>query len=191
MYPPCPFSILNKNRLFLLLFETFDTSVCVCVCGWVGGWVWVGVGVCVWVCVWGCVCLGVGVFPPPRRLLLNEQNSTCNARGQASDVVLRKWLCVKYLRRHIINNHSRDLQANNCARGSIKLGRATRNKRQLLKLSKSPMVKVRSIATFLLTKLRAVLLQHKGGQPLSGLPHMPLLLHKEGALTRWGLSNLV
>ena len=183
MYPPCPFSILNKNRLFLLLFETFDTSVCVCVCvcvcGWVGGWVDV------------CVCLGVVVFPPPRRLLLTEQNSICNVRGQASDVVLRKWLCVKYLCRHIINNHSRDLQASNCARGSIKLGRATRNKRQLLKLSKSPMVKVRSIATFLLTKLRAVLLQHKGGQPLSGLPHMPLLLHKEGALTRWGLSNLV
>ena len=74
--------------------------------------------------------------------------SQCNAtRDQASDVVLRKWLCIKHLCRHVIENRSRaDLQASNCARVSIKLGRATRNKRQLLKLSKRPMVKAQSIA---------------------------------------------
>ena len=56
---------------------------------------------------------------------------------QASDVVLRKLLCVKNLHLHIIVNHSRDLLASNCARVSLKLGRAMRSKRQLLKLSKN------------------------------------------------------
>ena len=56
---------------------------------------------------------------------------------QASDVMLRKLLCVKNLRLHVIDNHSRDLLASNCARVSIKPGRAARSKRQLLKLSKT------------------------------------------------------
>ena len=46
-----------------------------------------------------------------------EQNHKCNARDhQASDVVLRKYFCVKNLRRHVIENHSRDLQASNSAK---------------------------------------------------------------------------
>ena len=73
----------------------------------------------------------------PVRLLLTEQNSKCNARDQTSSVVLRKWFCVKYLCHYIIDNHSRDLPASNCARVSIKTGRATRSKRQFLKLSKN------------------------------------------------------
>ena len=66
-----------------------------------------------------------------------EQNNKCNARDHTSNYVLRKLLCVKYLRRNVINNQSRDLQASNCERGSIKPGRSTRSKRQLLKLSKN------------------------------------------------------
>ena len=62
--------------------------------------------------------------------LLTEQNK-CNARDQAIDVVLRKYFCVKNLCHHIQGKHSRDLQASNCARVSVKPGRATRNKRQL------------------------------------------------------------
>ena len=73
----------------------------------------------------------------PVRLLLTEQNSKCNARDQTSSVVLRKWFCVKYLCHYIIDNHSRDLPASYCARVSIKTGRATRSKRQFLKLSKN------------------------------------------------------
>ena len=70
------------------------------------------------------------------RVFISFHNK-CNARDQVSDVVLRKLLCVKYLCRHIIDNHSRDLQASNCARASIKPGGATRNKRQLLELSEN------------------------------------------------------
>ena len=66
-----------------------------------------------------------------------KQNNKCDARDQVSDVVLRKLLCVKYLHHHVIDNHSRDLQVSNCARVSIKLGRATRSKRQLLELSEN------------------------------------------------------
>ena len=66
-----------------------------------------------------------------------KQNNKCDARDQVSDVVLRKLLCVKYLRLHVIDNHSRDLHASICAGVSIKLDRATRSKKQLLELSKS------------------------------------------------------
>ena len=48
---------------------------------------------------------------------------------QASDVVLRKLFRVKNLCLHIIDNHSRDLLASNCARVSIKPGKAARSKR--------------------------------------------------------------
>ena len=99
----------------------FAGNVCVC---------------CVCVCVCVCVC-----FLPPEILLLTEQNKICNARDQASDVVLRKWFCVKCLRCLVIDNHSRDLQASNCGRVSIKPGRATRSKRQLLKLYKNQRLK--------------------------------------------------
>ena len=82
-----------------------------------------------------CVC----VFIPFHRTGFSwlKQNNKCNARDQVSDVVLRKSLCVKYIHHHIIDNHSRDLQASNCARVSIKPGGATRNKRQLLELSEN------------------------------------------------------
>ena len=56
---------------------------------------------------------------------------------QASDAVLRKLLRVKNLRLHVIDDHSRDLLASNCARVSIKPGRTARSKRQLLKLSET------------------------------------------------------
>ena len=56
----------------------------------------------------GCVCM---YFLAPQMLLLTEQNNKCNARDQVIDFVLRKLLCVKYLRRQVIDNHSKDLQA--------------------------------------------------------------------------------
>ena len=91
------------------------------------------------------VCVRVSLFP-----------STINVMPEIRSAMLC-WgnYCVKYLRRHLIDNHRRDLQASNCARVSIKPGRATRNTRQLLKLSKRPTVKARSIATFPLTNLES------------------------------------
>ena len=87
--------------------------------------------VCVYVCV--CVRVRVCVFISFHRRGFSwlKQNNKCNARDQASDVVL------KYIHHHIIDNHSRDLQASNCARVSIKLGAATRVKRQLLNVSEN------------------------------------------------------
>ena len=85
------------------------------------------------VCVCECVCISFH----RRGFSWLKQNNKCNARDQTSDVVLRKLLCVKYLRRHVIDNYRRDLQASNCVRVSIKPGRATRSKRQILELSKN------------------------------------------------------
>ena len=48
---------------------------------------------------------------------------------QASDVVLRKLLRVKNLHLHVIDNHSRNLLASNCARVSIKPRKAARSKK--------------------------------------------------------------
>ena len=70
-----------------------------CVYVWVCG--------CVWVCIY---------FLSLKRLLLTEQNNNCYAKDQVSNTVLRKYFCVKNLCRHIIDNHSRDLQASNCAK---------------------------------------------------------------------------
>ena len=91
------------------------------------------------------VCVRVSLFP-----------STINVMPEIRSAMLC-WgnYCVKYLRRHLIDKHRRDLQASNCARVSIKPSRATRNTRQLLKLSKRPTVKARSIATFPLTNLES------------------------------------
>ena len=97
-------------------------------------------------------------------------NHKCNARDQASDVMLRKWFCVKNLRRHAIDNHSRDLQASNWARLSIKPGRTTRSKRQLFDLSKNQRWKREAELSSSSLTLGAALPQHKGGQSLSGLP---------------------
>ena len=93
--------------------------VCVCVCA------------CVCVCVYVCVSFHRKAFSS-----LKQNNNKRYARDQASDVVLRKLLSVKNLRRHVIDNHGMDLEASNCVVVSIKPGRATGSKRQLLKLSK-------------------------------------------------------
>ena len=82
-----------------------------------------------------CVCVFISFHR--RGFSCLKQNNKCNGRDQASDDVLRKSLCVKYIHHHIIRNHSRDPQASNCARVSIKPGGATRNKRQLLELSEN------------------------------------------------------
>ena len=83
------------------------------------------------------VCVRVFISFHRRGFYWLKRNSKCNARYQASDVVLRKLLSVKYLHHYVIESLSRDLHASNCARVSIKLGGATRSKRQLLKLSKN------------------------------------------------------
>ena len=69
-------------------------------------------GVCVYVCVCVCVCVYVCVCISFHRKGFSwlKQNNKCDARDQASDDVLRKLLCAKYLHRHVIDNHSRDLQ---------------------------------------------------------------------------------
>ena len=72
-----------------------------------------------------------------------KQNNKCNARDQASGVVLRKLLCVKNLHGHVIGNHSRDLRASSCAR-VCQLNQAEPRR-----------VKAQCIATFLLTNLRS------------------------------------
>ena len=121
---------------------------CVCVCVRAHVCMCMCVSVCIYVCVCVCVCV---YFIPLQRHLLTEQNKRWNARDQASYVVLTKSLCVKHLRCHVIENHSRNLQASSLARLSIKPSRATRNK--LVKLPKRFTVKVWSTATFLFTNL--------------------------------------
>ena len=66
---------------------------------------------------------------------MTEQNNECNARDQASNVVLRNY-SVSSTFAAIIDNHSRDLQASNCAKVAINPGKATRSRGKLLKLSK-------------------------------------------------------
>ena len=99
------------------------------------------VGVCV--CVCACVFISFHCF--------SWLNKTVNVMPEIRSAML-SWgnYCVKYLRRHLTD---RGLQASNCERVSIKPGRATRNTRQLLKPSKIPTVKARSIATYPLTNL--------------------------------------
>ena len=98
---------------------------------------------------------------------------------QVSNVVLRKLLHVKNLRLHVIDNHSRDFLASNCARVSIKLGKATRSKRQLLKLSKTNGKSAKH--RYLLNNLRSCPAAAQGRQSLWGLPHIGRLSpHQEG-----------
>ena len=54
----------------------------------------------------------------------------------------------------VIDNHTKDLQASNFAKVSIKLGKAARSKRQLFDIFSKPTVKVRSITIFLFTNFR-------------------------------------
>ena len=91
--------------------------------------------VCACVCVCVCVCVCISFHHKCFSWL--KQDNKCSARDQASNVALKKLLCVKYLCRLIIDNHSRDLQASNCARVSSKLSRDTRSKIKLLKISKN------------------------------------------------------
>ena len=99
---------------------------------------------------------------------------------QASDDVLRKLLRVKNLHLHVTDNHSRDLLASNCARVSIKPGKTSRSKRQLLKLSKTNGKSTKHTA-FLLTNLERRPAAAQGGQSLRGLLHIGRLsLHREG-----------
>ena len=86
--------------------------------------------VCLCVCV--CVCISF------HRKGFYWLNKTINVMPEIRPAMLC-WgnYCVKYLRHHVIDNHSRDLQASNCERVSIKPGRATRSKRQFIRLSKN------------------------------------------------------
>ena len=70
---------------------------------------------CVFACVYVCVPACLFSFTV-KVSLLTEENNKCNARDQVSDGMLRKYFCVKYLRRHVIDNHSRNVQASNCAK---------------------------------------------------------------------------
>ena len=65
--------------------------------------------VCVCVCVRVCVYINTSFHRKGFSWL--KQNNKWNVRDQASDFVLMKLLCVKYFRRHGMDNHSRDLQA--------------------------------------------------------------------------------
>ena len=38
-------------------------------------------------------------------MLLQTEQNKCNARVQARDGMLRKFFCIKYLYRHVIDNH--------------------------------------------------------------------------------------
>ena len=95
--------------------------------------------VCMCVCVRACVraCVRVCLFPSTVKAS-PDWNKTIDVMPEIRPTMLC-WgnYCVKYLRRHVINNHSWDLQASNCARVSIKPGRTRKSKRQLLELSKN------------------------------------------------------
>ena len=87
-----------------------------------------------------------------KRLLLTAQNNKRDVRVKVSNRIFR----IKYLCCHVKDNHSRNLQAANCAK-ECQLNQA---KRQKIKdksyvLSKKPTVKARSIATFLFTNLES------------------------------------
>ena len=77
----------------------------------------------------GIMCVCVCISSHRKGFSWLKQNKY--ARDQASDVVPRKLLSVKYLCRHVIGNHSRYFKASNCARVSIKPGRTMRSKRHV------------------------------------------------------------
>ena len=102
-------------------------------------------------------------------------------RVQASDVMLKKFFCAKYL----IDNHSTDFQTSNSTK-ECQFNRAKPRevKSNSLKISK-PTVKARSIANFLLTKVESC--SSRSTRANIGELHYT----EKGALTRQGLSNLV
>ena len=85
--------------------------VCACVCACAH--------VCAHACLCACMraCVPVCVFISFHRKGFSWLNKTLNVvpEVQVRDYMLRKYFCVKYFCRQIIDNHSRDLQANNCA----------------------------------------------------------------------------
>ena len=108
------------SSVYLRLKKIYPNTSCLCVC----------VRVCVCVCV--CVCISFHL----KGFSWLKQNK-CNARDQANGIALRKSLCVKYLRYHVIDNYNSDLKASNCVRVSFKPGRATKSKRELIELSEN------------------------------------------------------
>ena len=89
--------------------------------------------------------------------------------------MLRKYFCVKNLRRHVIDNYSRDLQASNCAK-EFQLNRAEPRE-----------VKDNSykLSTFLLTNLGSR--SSRSTKANIGKLHYT----EKGTLTTEDLSNLV
>ena len=98
--------------VYLCLSVCVVCVLCVCVCAYIHS---VFVCMCVWV-GGGWVVVFVFISFHSKGLHLTEQNNKCNARDQVSDVLQRKYFRVKNLCRHVISNHSRDLQARNCAK---------------------------------------------------------------------------
>ena len=78
---------------------------------------------------WGLVRVCV-YFLSPERLLLTEQNVKCNSRVQVSDYMLRKIYCIKYLCRHVMDNHSRIFKLATLKKVSSKTGES--HEKQLL-----------------------------------------------------------
>ena len=76
------------------------------------------VSVCVYVCVYVCVCVCVCVCVSFHRRGFSWLNKTINVMPevQVSDGMLQKYFCVKYLCRHVLDNHNRNLQVVNCAK---------------------------------------------------------------------------
>ena len=133
------FRLGSLHKTLLCVCVCVCGCLCVCVCVCVGAraraCVCVSVSVCVCVCL--CVSLCVCISFDHKCFSWLKQDNKCSARDQASNVALKKLLCVKYLCCLIIDNHSRDLQASNCARVSSKPSRDTRSKIKLLKISKN------------------------------------------------------
>ena len=64
-----------------------------------------------------CVCVCLFVFISCYCKGFSWLNKTINVMlNQVSDNMQRKYFCVKNLCRHVIGNHSRNLQASNCAK---------------------------------------------------------------------------
>ena len=101
-----------RVRVCVLACVCVCVRVCVCVCLYVCECV----RVCLCLCL--CVCVCVCVFIPFHHKGFFWLNRTVNVvpEVQSSDSMLRKYFCYKYLCRHDIGNHSRNLQASNCAK---------------------------------------------------------------------------
>ena len=61
--------------------------------------------------------------------MMSTEQNRCNARVQVSDVMLTRFCCGKYLCRHILVNHIRELQTSNCKRVPTGLGKSVKSKR--------------------------------------------------------------